>query len=58
VKSYAKAFRVAGGTLELHIVEGIPENGHWLPRYRDQWEPFVDPFLAPPNKSLERTRGR
>src|SRR5215831_6786230 len=28
VKAYAEAFRVAGGTLEFHVVEGVPENGH------------------------------
>jgi dienelactone hydrolase len=58
VKAYAEAFRAAGGTLELHIVEGVPQNGHWLPRYMDRWRPLVDPFLAPPNTLLGRTRRR
>jgi dienelactone hydrolase len=46
VESYAAAFRGAGGRLQFHLVNGVPENGHWLPNHQNMWRPLLDAFLA------------
>ncbi len=47
--NYADTFRAAGGKVLFHLIEGVPENGHWLPSYPDKWRPYVDSFLRSEN---------
>lgn len=44
--SYAATFLAAGGTAEMHVIPGIPENGHWLPAHPDKWQPLITRFLT------------
>ena len=49
VKSYIDVFRKAGGVADFHLMEGVPENGHWLPQYQAKWRSLVDSFLRSTN---------
>ena len=49
VTAYARAFRTAGGRATFYLIDGVPENGHWLPSYRGKWEQYVSTFLRAHN---------
>ena len=46
IYSYLKAFRDSGGKVDFRFVQGVPENGHWLPEYPKLWTGIVDEYLA------------
>lgn len=49
VKDYVRTFKKAGGVADFHLIEGIPDNGHWLPDYPAKWQALVNGFLRSTN---------
>ena len=47
VNGYFEAFKSAGGSADFYLIDGVPENGHWLPNYSNKWRPYVERFLFP-----------
>lgn len=47
IESYIRAFRSSGGNALFYLIEGVPENGHWLPSHLGLWKPYAAAFLAP-----------
>lgn len=46
IRSYARAYRAAGGRLDFALIGGVPDNGHWLPGFPKLWARRVDSYLA------------
>ena len=46
IQSYLKAFRNSGGNVHFKLIQGVPENGHWLPDYPKLWAGVVDDYLV------------
>jgi len=46
IESYHKVFAAKGGDVSFQLIDGVPQNGHWLPGYPDLWSKSVDPFIA------------
>lgn len=51
VNSYIDIFKKAGGIADFHLIEGVPENGHWLAQYPPKWRRLVDDFLRSTNSA-------
>lgn len=49
VHAYVQSFRRAGGVADFQLIDGIPENGHWLLEYPAKWRSLVDDFLRSTN---------
>lgn len=47
VNGYFEAFKSAGGSADFYLIDGVPENGHWLPNHPNKWSPYVERFLFP-----------
>jgi dienelactone hydrolase len=45
IESYFKVFVARGGNARFQFVDGVPQNGHWLPAYPELWTKSVDTFL-------------
>ncbi|MFC5496776.1 alpha/beta hydrolase family protein [Caenimonas terrae] len=54
VSEYADTFKKSGGIADFRLIEGVPENGHWLPRYPAKWRKLVDDFLHTTNAALPK----
>jgi dienelactone hydrolase len=46
IRSYPEAFAEEGGKVSFALIEGVPDNGHWLPGFPALWAASVDRYLA------------
>jgi dienelactone hydrolase len=46
IRSYPKAFADGGGKVSFDLIEGVPNNGHWLPGFPALWASSVDQYLT------------